>query len=144
MRIRTPFAAIAISAVMLTSGAPSSNAAPPAPLLKVDAQTQLVQTVKHRRHESRSHKRSVKRSRSARRIYLPIAPNYSAFDYPYYYARGHYPTHIAPGYMYYARPYAFYGNPYAYSTYPYFASPYPYAAFRHRGYIRHGGRAWGY
>jgi hypothetical protein len=34
-------------------------------------------------------------------FYLPIAPSYLAYDYPYYYSRGHYPTHIAPGYVYY-------------------------------------------
>jgi hypothetical protein len=32
---------------------------------------------------------------------LPIAPSYLAYDYPYYYSRGHYPTHIPPGYVYY-------------------------------------------
>ena len=35
------------------------------------------------------------------RFYLPIAPSYLAYDYPYYYSRGHYPTHIRPGYVYY-------------------------------------------
>jgi hypothetical protein len=39
------------------------------------------------------------------RIYLPIAPTYLAYDYPYYYARGYYPTHIGPGYIYYGYPY---------------------------------------
>ena len=34
-------------------------------------------------------------------FYLPIAPSYLAYDYPYYYSRGHYPTHIRPGYVYY-------------------------------------------
>jgi hypothetical protein len=34
-------------------------------------------------------------------FYLPIAPSYLAYDYPYYYSRGHYPTHIPPGYVYY-------------------------------------------
>ena len=28
---------------------------------------------------------------------LPIAPSYLAYDYPYYYSRGHYPTHIGSG-----------------------------------------------
>lgn len=138
MRIRTPFAALTISALLLMPGTQTSSAAPAVPQLKADAPSQLVQTVKQRRHAKRPLKRSAKRR------YLPIAPSYSAYDYPYYFARGYYPTHIAPGYMYYARPYGFYGSPYAYSTYPYFASPYPYAAFRHRGFIRHGGRAWGY
>jgi hypothetical protein len=35
------------------------------------------------------------------RFYLPVAPSYLAYDYPYYYSRGHYPTHIRPGYVYY-------------------------------------------
>ena len=34
-------------------------------------------------------------------FYLPIAPSSLAYDYPYYYSRGHYPTHIRPGYVYY-------------------------------------------
>ena len=34
-------------------------------------------------------------------FYLPIAPSYLAYDYPYYYSRGHYPTHIPPAYVYY-------------------------------------------
>ncbi len=34
-------------------------------------------------------------------FYLPIAPSYLAYDYPYYYSRGHYPTHIRPGYVFY-------------------------------------------
>lgn len=36
-----------------------------------------------------------------RRIYLPIGPSYLYYDYPYYYSRGYYPTHIGPGYAYY-------------------------------------------
>lgn len=39
------------------------------------------------------------------RIYLPISPSYLAYDYPYYYSRGFYPTHIGPGYVYYGYPY---------------------------------------
>ena len=39
---------------------------------------------------------------------LPIAPSYLAYDYPYYYSRGHYPTHIGgPGYVYYGFPYSY-------------------------------------
>ena len=37
---------------------------------------------------------------------LPIAPSYLAYDYPYYYNRGHYPTHIGgPGFVYSGFPY---------------------------------------
>ncbi len=39
------------------------------------------------------------------RVYLPIAPSYLYYDYPYYYSRGYYPTHIGPGFIYYGYPY---------------------------------------
>ena len=42
---------------------------------------------------------------------LPIAPTYRAYDWPYYYSRGHYPTHIGPGYVYYGYPYSYRSNP---------------------------------
>jgi hypothetical protein len=41
---------------------------------------------------------------------LPIAPTYRAYDWPYYYRRGHYPTHIGPGYVYYGYPYSYRSN----------------------------------
>lgn len=44
------------------------------------------------------------RGRSVR-IHLPIGPSYIYYDYPYYYGRGYYPTHIG-GYVYY--PYHYY------------------------------------
>lgn len=34
------------------------------------------------------------------KIYLPLGPTSIYYDYPYYYRRGHYPTHIG-GYVYY-------------------------------------------
>jgi hypothetical protein len=40
-----------------------------------------------------------------KRLYLPIAPNYLAYDYPYYYSRGYYSRHIGRGYVYYGYPY---------------------------------------
>jgi hypothetical protein len=40
---------------------------------------------------------------AARGSICPIGPSYIYYDYPYYYSRGHYPTHIG-GYVYY-RPY---------------------------------------
>ncbi len=122
MRIRIPFAAIIISAPMLAFGVPSpSGALPSAPrFLKIDEAATMVHDVRHRRRGAR--------------FYVPIAPNYSAYDYPYYDARGHYPTHIAPGYMYYGRPYASYAWPYAYYARPY-------APYRHRGFGRRGSRA---
>lgn len=47
------------------------------------------------------------------RIHLPIGPAYIYYDYPYYYARGYYPTHIG-GYVYYG-----FGRTY----YPEYGSP---------------------
>jgi hypothetical protein len=45
------------------------------------------------------------------RLYLPIVP-YVAYDYPYYYGRGHYSKHIGPGYVYYGYPYRYPGSSY--------------------------------
>jgi hypothetical protein len=45
-------------------------------------------------------------------VRLPIVP-YVAYDYPYYYSRGHYPTHIGRGYVYYGYPYKSYKRVYA-------------------------------
>lgn len=49
-------------------------------------------------------RRRGRRGRRGKPLYLPIVP-YSAYDYPYYYRRGHYSTHIGPGYIYYGYPY---------------------------------------
>jgi hypothetical protein len=38
------------------------------------------------------------------RIPPPMGPSSIYYDYPYYYSRGHYPTHIG-GYVYYPRKY---------------------------------------
>ena len=43
---------------------------------------------------------TVRPRRSGARIPLPIGPGSVYCDYPYYYSRGHYPTHIG-GYVYY-------------------------------------------
>ena len=48
----------------------------------------------------RGHVITVKPRRYGPRIYLPIGPASVYCDYPYYYSRGHYPTHIG-GYVYY-------------------------------------------
>jgi hypothetical protein len=50
---------------------------------------------------------AVEMKRRARIRPPPIAPSYLAYDYPYYYSRGHYPTHIGPGYIYYGHPYLY-------------------------------------
>ena len=52
----------------------------------------------------------IKRRGRNPRIHLPIGPSYVYYDYPYYYSRGYYPTHIG-GYVYY--PYRYYRNYYA-------------------------------
>ena len=46
-----------------------------------------------------------KAGRAVERSVPPIAPSYSYYDYPYYYSRGHYPTHIRPGFIYFGIPY---------------------------------------
>jgi hypothetical protein len=48
------------------------------------------------------------RGRRGLRLYPPIAPSYRYYDYPYYYSRGYYPTHIGPGFVYYGYPYRSY------------------------------------
>jgi len=53
---------------------------------------------KHR--EGRNYALESRRRIRGPRIYLPIGPSYTYYDYPYYYSRGHYPTHIG-GYIYY-------------------------------------------
>ena len=47
------------------------------------------------------------------RTYVPIAPSYRYYDYPYCYSRGYYPIHIRPGFIYYGYPYATYRSLYA-------------------------------
>lgn len=41
------------------------------------------------------------------RIHLPMGSAYIYYDYPYYYSRGYYPTHIG-GYVYYPSTYGYY------------------------------------
>jgi hypothetical protein len=56
--------------------------------------------------------RSKRRVRSTK-IRLPVGPSYIYYDYPYYYARGYYPTHIG-GYIYDYPSYSFYPRYYRY------------------------------
>lgn len=53
----------------------------------------------------------IERKRRARgpRIRLPIGPSYIYYDYPYYYSRGYYPTHIVH-YIYYPYYNHYYGH----------------------------------
>ena len=55
----------------------------------------------------RSHVITIKPRRYGTRILLPIGPGQVYCDYPYYYSRGHYPTHIG-GYVYYPNSYRSY------------------------------------
>jgi hypothetical protein len=50
---------------------------------------------------------NAKQRRHAPRLYLPVGPSYLYYDYPYYYSRGYYPTHIGPHYIYYGFPYQY-------------------------------------
>jgi hypothetical protein len=57
----------------------------------------------------RNYALEMKRRGRGPRIHLPIGPSYIYYDYPYYYSRGYYPTHIG-GYVYY--PYYYYSRSY--------------------------------
>jgi len=60
--------------------------------------------------KQRSYVLESRRISRAPRILLPIGPSYTYYDYPYYYSRGHYPTHIVR-YVYY-NPNAYYDRNY--------------------------------
>jgi hypothetical protein len=53
---------------------------------------------KHRESGRTYQLESRQRARGPR-IHLPVGPSYIYYDYPYYYSRGYYPTHIG-GYIY--------------------------------------------
>lgn len=72
-----------------------------APAANAESSVRSVKPGKTAKHNGAGSKR---RFRSVR-IHLPIGPSYVYQDYPYYYCRGHYPTHIG-GYVYY--PYYYY------------------------------------
>jgi len=52
------------------------------------------------RESARNYVLESRRRARAPVIFLPLGPAYTYYDYPYYYARGHYPTHIVR-YVYY-------------------------------------------
>ncbi len=54
---------------------------------------------------ARNHVIEIKNRGPTPRTYLPIAPSYSYYDYPYEYSSGRYPTHIGPGFVYFGHPY---------------------------------------
>jgi len=51
------------------------------------------------RESARDYVLESKRRGRGPRIHLPMGPSYIYYDYPYYYSRGYYPTHIV-GYVY--------------------------------------------
>jgi hypothetical protein len=57
------------------------------------------------RESGRNYVLEMRRRNRGPRIPLPIGPSYLYYDYPYYYSRGHYPTHIG-GYVYYPYDYS--------------------------------------
>ncbi len=84
---------MALLAVGFHGIAPAANAAPAGtPVLK-------------RGEIARTNVIEIKRRGRSPRIHLPVGPAYVYYDYPYYYSRGYYPTHIG-GYVYY--PYHYY------------------------------------
>jgi len=102
MRSRNLFASILMTCLAVGLGglAPVANAASAGPsFLKPDesARNNVIE-IKHRGRGPWPN--------------LPIAPSYLAYDWPYYYNRGHYPTHIGPGYVYYGYPYYYRGSYY--------------------------------
>ena len=66
------------------------------------------QAVLKRSETTKSRMIAIKRRIRGPRIPLPIGPSYLYYDYPYYYSRGYYPTHIG-GYIYYPRHYYSHG-----------------------------------
>jgi hypothetical protein len=100
------FFAASLMACLLTVGCPhNAQAAVAAPVWQVLAKPSET---------AKSNATEIKQRRRGKRgkpLYLPIVP-YSAYDYPYYYRRGFYPTHIGPGYIYYGHPY-FYRRKYS-------------------------------
>lgn len=115
MRVEIPGSAIVFAAWMIALGgyAPVS-AAPIAPPLhwRGVAPAPVIEVGHRRKYHHRHHRRIVQ-------IYPRIAPSYSAYDFPYYYSRGYYPTHIPPGYFYDGYPYNYGGRPYSRLWYRY-------------------------
>lgn len=99
MRCRSSFACILLAcllAVAILGSTPIANAAPAGPSF-LSAGKGLANSVIEIKDRGR-----------VPRTYVPIAPSYRYYDYPYYYSRGYYPTHIRPGFIYYGYPYASY------------------------------------
>jgi hypothetical protein len=61
-------------------------------------------SIRNHGESGRNYVLEMRRRNRGLRIPLPMGPSYIYYDYPYYYSRGHYPTHIG-GYVYYPRNY---------------------------------------
>lgn len=88
------FPTVCVMAIGFLGVMPVANAVSPGP------------SVLKRGESARSNVIEIK-GRGGRRFVVPIVP-YIAYDYPYYYSRGHYPTSIGHGYVYYGYPYSHY------------------------------------
>jgi hypothetical protein len=91
--------AVTLAAVLLGAGIPAV-----APLCAAAWASQLV----FMREGTANDVIEIAHRSRGRPLYVPIAPNYLAYDYPYYYRRGFYPKHIGHGYVYYGHPYSYY------------------------------------
>jgi hypothetical protein len=103
MSSRNPFASILMACLLAVGSlgiAPAADAASVAPLF-LNPGKNVSNNLVEIEYRGRN-----------RRIYTPIAPSYLYYDYPYYYSRGHYPTHIGPGFIYYGYPYSYYTSRY--------------------------------
>lgn len=87
------------------------------------------QAVKKSRETARNYVLETKRRRRGPQIPQPRGPAYIYYDYPYYYSRGHYPTHIVR-YVYYP------SISYSRSSYPRYGGR---CSDRHRGCVRQRG-----
>jgi hypothetical protein len=92
----SPAATACLLAACLLGLVPAANAAPAGP------------TVLNPGKSPGSHVVQIGKRGRAGPIYVPIAPSYRYYDYPYYYSRGYYPIHIRPGFIYYGYPYSHY------------------------------------
>ncbi len=101
MSSRNLFASILMTCLLaagLFGFAPAANAATAGQMfLNADkaAGNPVIPVKRHVKHRRSTHKYTPP----------PIAPAYIYYDYPYYFSRGHYPTHIGRGFVYYAPPY---------------------------------------
>jgi hypothetical protein len=103
MRHRSSYTSILLACLLAAAflgSAPMADAAPAGSSFPVAGQTPAKYTIE------------VRDRAGIPRTYVPIAPSYRYYDYPYYYSRGHYPIHIRPGFIYYGYPYASYRSLY--------------------------------